>query len=41
MLPVIKVIGACLIILAEVCGLIAVVLLLLIRIKHLFKIFSE
>jgi hypothetical protein len=41
MLSAIKAIGACLIILAAVYGLIAIVLMLLIRIKNLFKIFGE
>jgi hypothetical protein len=40
MLPAIKLIGACLIILAAACGLIALVMLLLVRIKNLFKIVS-
>jgi hypothetical protein len=38
MLSAIKAIGACLIILAAVYGLIAIVLMLLVRIKNLFKI---
>lgn len=38
MLSAIKAIGACLIILAAVYGLVAIVLMLLIRIKDLFKI---
>ena len=41
MLSAIKAIGACLIILAAVYGLIAIVLMLLIRIKNLFQIFGE
>ena len=41
MLSAIKVIGACLIILAAVYGLVAMVLTLLIRIKDLFKILKE
>lgn len=41
MLSVIKTIGACLIVLAALYGLIAMVLMLLIRIKDLFKILSE
>jgi hypothetical protein len=41
MLSAIKTIGACLIILAAVVGLIAMLLMLLIRIKDLFKILRE
>jgi hypothetical protein len=41
MLPAIKVIGVCLIVLAAAYGLIAIVLMLLIRIKSLFKAFKK
>jgi hypothetical protein len=41
MLSAIKAIGACLIILAAVYGLIAIVLMLLIRIRNLFKILRK
>jgi hypothetical protein len=41
MLSAIMVIGACVIVLAAVCGLIAIVLMLLDRIKMLFKAFRD